>query len=92
MVSGPAGVGTTDVVEEPLRAYGSKISRESAAAPEGDERVWWIEDAQRMPAVGAVPLPEEAAARTIVVSGRRPLGPGLAGLVRAALRADSGAR
>lgn len=91
VVSGPAGVGTTAVVAEALRPQGSRVSHASAATPPQDAPVWWIDDAQRMPAVEAERLRDAERARTIVLSGRRPLGAGLAGLVRDAVRADPGA-
>jgi DNA-binding CsgD family transcriptional regulator len=91
VVSGPAGVGTTAVVAEALRSRGSKVSRASAEPPARDAPVWWIDDSQRIPAVDAERLADAVTARTIVLSGRRPLGARLAGLVRDALRADPGA-
>lgn len=91
VVSGPAGVGVTAVVEEALRPLGSKASRASAAAPAVDGTLWWIDDAQRMTPDTAVRLREAASDRAIVISGRRPLGSAIAGLVRAAARADAGA-
>jgi DNA-binding CsgD family transcriptional regulator len=91
VISGPAGVGTTAVVAEALRSQGSKVSRASAGPPARDVPVWWIDDAQRISVVDAERLADAVTARTIVLSGRRPLGARLAGLVRDALRADPGA-
>ena len=88
VVSGPAGVGTTAVVEEALRPRGSDTSRASASVPAGSEPIWWIDDAQRMLADDVRRLRTTGGARTVVLSGRRPLRGGLAGLAREAMRAD----
>lgn len=88
VVSGPAGVGTTAVVEEALRTFRSKVERASGAVPTGDAPIWWIDDAQRMPLADVERVRTTGRARGIVLSGRQPLGAGLAGLVREAMRAD----
>jgi hypothetical protein len=91
VVCGPAGVGTTAVVEEALRPFGTKVSRgRGAVPPDADAAVWWIDDAQRMPPADVEHLGSAAVAtsRVVVLSGRAPLGTSLAAVVRDAVRAD----
>ena len=92
-VTGPAGVGTTAVVEEALRPWGSRVSRASGALPPDEEaRFWWIDDVQRMPEAEVERLRAgDGAARVVVLSGRRPLGARLAALAGRAMRADPAA-
>lgn len=90
VVSGPAGAGTTAVVDEALRPLRTRVDVASAALPEKDAAIWWIDDVQRMPRAEIGRLRGAAAARVVVVSGRRPLG-SAADLVRDAVRDDAGA-
>ncbi len=94
-VSGPAGVGTTVVVQEALSACTPKVSRASGSIPaDAEALVWWIDDAQRMRDTDAERLSagiSDDATRVIVLSGRRPLGGRLAPLVRQAMRVDPAA-
>ncbi|MET0829268.1 MAG: LuxR C-terminal-related transcriptional regulator, partial [Microbacterium sp.] len=90
LASGPAGVGTTAVVEESLRPLGREASWASAAVPPDPQAgVWWIDDAQRLlePALEHL-RSEVASSRVVVLSGRAPLGPRLVLLLRSAVRAD----
>lgn len=88
--SGPAGVGTTAVVEESLRPLGRNVSRASAVPPPDRQAgVWWIDDAQRLLAPALEQVGSEIAhSRVVVLSGRAPLGQPLVPLLRAAVRAD----
>ena len=83
VVSGPAGVGTTAVVDEALRPLRAKLaSVVGRCRRETDAAIWWIDDVQRMPRAEVERLREAAATRVVVVSGRRPLGAEAADLVR----------
>jgi hypothetical protein len=91
VVCGPGGVGTSAVVEEALRPFGTKVSRgRGAVPPDADAAVWWIDDAQRMPPADAERLGSAtvATSRVVLLSGRAPLGTSLAVVVREAVRAD----
>ena len=91
VVCGPGGVGTSSVVEEALRPFGTKVSRaRGGVPPDADAAVWWIDDAQRMPPADAERLGSATVApsRVLLLSGRAPLGASLAALVRDAVRAD----
>ncbi|HEY5787260.1 MAG TPA: hypothetical protein VIT65_21050, partial [Microlunatus sp.] len=91
VVCGPGGVGTSTVVGEALRPFGTKVSRaRGAVPPDADAAVWWIDDAQRMPPADAERLGSAtvATSRVLLLSGRAPLGASLTALVRDAVRAD----
>jgi hypothetical protein len=92
VVCGPGGVGTSAVVEEALRPFGTKVSRARGAVPrDAEAAVWWIDDAQRMPPADAERLGSAtvATSRVVLLSGRAPLGTSsLAAVVRDAVRAD----
>jgi hypothetical protein len=91
VVCGPGGVGTSAVVEEALRPFGTKVSRgRGAVPPDADAAVWWLDDAQRMPPADAERLGSAtvATSRVVLLSGRAPLGTSLAAVVRDAVRAD----
>lgn len=90
VVSGPAGVGVTAVVDAVRRSVGAEPTPESASSLRDDITVQWIDDAQRMPASRVDGLRAAAATQVVVISGRRPLGHRLSGLVRDAVRADTG--
>jgi hypothetical protein len=95
VVCGPGGVGTSAVVEEALRPFGTKVSRgRGAVPPDADAAVWWIDDAQRMPPADAERLGSAtvATSRVVLLSGRAPLGTSLAVVVREAVRADPSRR
>ena len=93
IVTGPAGVGTTAVVQEVLGPLGSRVSRASGALPSDDEAtLWWIDDAQRMPDADVERLLDgDGATHLVVLSGRRPLGAPFSPLVRRSMRIDPAA-
>jgi len=69
VVCGPGGVGTSAVVEEALRPFGTKVSRARGAVPrDADAAVWRIDDAQRMPPAEAERLGSATVATSRVVS------------------------
>jgi hypothetical protein len=93
IVCGPAGVGTSAVVDEVMRPFGPDVSRaRGALPPDTASPIWWIDDAQRMSRsdaerLHAVPT---GGSRIVLLSGRSPLGPDLAEVVRDAMRVDPG--
>ncbi|GAA1978445.1 helix-turn-helix transcriptional regulator [Microbacterium pumilum] len=91
VVCGPAGVGTSAVVEEALRPLGAKVARAQGALPsDATAPVWWIDDAQRLPLAAVDRLRAGIAdgTRVVLLSGRTPLGEPLETVVRDAVRAD----
>ncbi len=93
IVCGPAGVGTSAVVDEAMRAFGPKVSRGlGALPPDTASSIWWIDDAQRMSRLDAERLQAVSTdgSRIVLLSGRSPLGRALAEVVRDAVRVDPG--